>query len=343
LTIEVKAKRSVATHRFHFGTRSAPFKTEPTLIDNNPEITMQAQPQSNLAARTTAKLSSTPLASTPQTPPPSSPTRSLADSTGLAHDAGNLLAALALYCDLLNVAGVLRPEHRHYATELRLISDRSSSLIQRLLAPPVAFTPNPSQRGTEEPDSLPPALLRRRSTRASDELPATPNHAAMLRSLAPVLERIAAGAAHVTVVTPVSIPSLDFPSEIIERITVNLVRNAAEAMRLQQASAPPSALPSSEEIHVTLCVVDGFLQLTVADNGPGMPPPIAAAYLQPLPLPLGATRGLGHRIVHELVNASAGKLSIRVHPGQGTTFCLKWPISPRLSADPAASPSPTDG
>jgi signal transduction histidine kinase len=165
----------------------------------------------------------------------------------------------------------------------------------------------------------------------------------MLRNLAPVLDRIAAGAAHVTVVTPVSIPSLDFSSEVIERITVNLVRNAAEAMRLQQAIAPPSTLPSSEEIHVTLCVVDGFLQLTVADNGPGMPPPIAAAYLQPLPLPLGATRGLGHRIVHELVDASAGKLSIRVHPGQGTTFCLKWPISPPLSAGPTASPSPTEG
>jgi signal transduction histidine kinase len=304
---------------------------------------MQAQPQSNLAARTTATLPSTPLASAPSTPPASARPPALADSTGLAHDAGNLLAALGLYCDLLNVAGVLRPEHQHYATELRLISDRSSNLIQRLLAAPVAFAPNPADPDGAALPSLPPALLRRRNTRASDELPATPNHAAMLRSLAPVLDRIAAGAAHVSVVTPVSIPSLDFPSEIIERITVNLVRNAAEAMRLQQASAPPSTLPSSEEIHVTLCVVDGFLQLTVADNGPGMPPAIAAAYLQPLPLPLGATRGLGHRIVHELVNASAGKLSIRVHPGHGTTFCLKWPISPRLSADPTASPSPTEG
>jgi signal transduction histidine kinase len=298
----------------------------------NPEITMQAQPQSILAARTTATL--------PSTPPAPTRTTSLAESTGLAHDAGNLLAALGLYCDLLNVAGVLRPEHQHYATELRLISDRSSDLIQRLLAGPAPPPPEPAQPGTAAQLSLPPELLHRRNTRASDALPAAPNHAAMLRNLAPVLERIAAGAAHVTVVTPVSIPSLDFPSEVIERITVNLVRNAAEAMRIQQASAPPSTLPSSEEIHVTLCVDDGCLQLTVADNGPGMPPPIAAAYLQPLPLPLGATRGLGHRIVHELVNASAGKLSIRVHPGLGTTFCLKWPISTQPAADSTSlSPS----
>jgi signal transduction histidine kinase len=155
----------------------------------------------------------------------------------------------------------------------------------------------------------------------------------MLLSLGPVLERIAAGAANVTVTCPASLPPLDFPSEIIERITVNLVRNAAEAIRLQQASAPPSTLPPSGEICVTLAVVAGRAQLTVEDNGPGMPPAIAAAYLQPLPLPLGASRGFGHRIIHELATASDGQLSIRVRPGHGTAFCLKWPIPTHTPAE----------
>jgi signal transduction histidine kinase len=316
---------------------------------------MQAQPQSNLAARTTSTLPSTPSPSPPpasaDATPPASPdatppaavrTPSLADSTGLAHDAGNLLAALALYSDLLHVAGVLRPEHQHYATELRLISNRSSQLIQRLLSAPAATAPDPAQSGSEAPLSLPPKLLGRRNARASDVVPATPNHAAMLRSLAPVLERIAAGAAHITVTSPASLPPLDFPSEIIERITVNLVRNAAEAIRRQQASAPPSTLPpsgkipASGKIQVTLAEVAGHAQLTVEDNGPGMPPAIAAAYLQPLPLPLGAIHGLGHRIVHELVNVSAGKLSIQVRPGKGTVFCLQWPLTPQPPAHPTS-------
>jgi hypothetical protein len=242
---------------------------------------MQAQPQSNLAARTTSQLpSQLPSSSSPA----STQTPSLAGTTGLAHDAGNLLAALGLYSDLLSVSGVLRPEHQHYATELRLISDRSSELIQRLLAAPIATTSDPAQPdGTTAPLSLPPALLRRRNARATDVIPPTPNHAAMLLSLGPVLERIAAGAASVTVTCLASLPPLDFPSEIIERITVNLVRNAAEAIRLQQASAPPSTLPPSGEIYVALAVVAGRAQLTVEDNGPGMPPAIAAAYLQPLP------------------------------------------------------------
>jgi signal transduction histidine kinase len=156
----------------------------------------------------------------------------------------------------------------------------------------------------------------------------------MLRSLAPVLQRIAAGAAKVSVTCPALLPPLDFPAEIIERITVNLVRNAAEAIRSQQSSTYAEAFPRCGEIRVALTVVASRLQLTVEDNGPGMPPAIAAAFLQPTPLPYGASRGLGHRIIHELATTSAGQLSIRVLPGKGTVFCLKWPIPNTELLDP---------
>src|ERR1700712_3222287 len=79
---------------------------------------MQAQPLSNPAARN-LNTSGSPI--------------SIAEGPGLAHDAGNLLGALGLYCDLLDLPGVLRPEHLHYARELRLLSQRSGALINRLL------------------------------------------------------------------------------------------------------------------------------------------------------------------------------------------------------------------
>lgn len=270
---------------------------------------MQAQPQSTLAARI---FSAPPTAAPPPLPNPSRSTPllpaprstpSLANNIGLAHDAGNLLSALGLYSDLLSVPGVLRPEHQHYATELRLISDRSSKLIQHLLT----NTPQPADT-------------------SSDATQPTSNHATTLHNLAPVLERIAAGAATVSVAYPDTLPALDFPADIIERITVNLVRNAAEAIRLHRAIQPPSISLPPGEIYVNLAVIAGRVQLTVQDNGPGMPPAIAAAYLQPSPLPQGATRGLGHRIIHELATSSEGQLSIRVRPGFGTTFCVKWTI-----------------
>ena len=51
----------------------------------------------------------------------------------LAHDAGNLLGALSLYSDLLAMPGVLHEEHREYAAELRMLSDRSWAMIDRLV------------------------------------------------------------------------------------------------------------------------------------------------------------------------------------------------------------------
>ena len=52
---------------------------------------------------------------------------------GLLHDARNLMGAIRLYCDLLSMHDVLKPEHRHYAEELRLLGTRSGALIQRLM------------------------------------------------------------------------------------------------------------------------------------------------------------------------------------------------------------------
>jgi signal transduction histidine kinase len=286
---------------------------------------MQAQHQSTPAAR----IPSTAPPSAPATP--SSPaTVSVANSIGLAHDAGNLLAALGLYTDLLSLPGVLRPEHQHYATELSLISSRSSELIQRLLSLPLPPAPQSAQAKSTPPS---PAIATLPNTR----------HADNLRSLAPILQRIAASAATVAVTCPATLPPLDFPAEIIERIALNLVRNAAEAIRAQRNAARSSAQPPLGEIRVTLAVVSGRAQLTVADNGPGMTPASAAAFLQPLPLPQGASRGLGHRIVHELAAASAGQLSIRIRPGLGTELCLKWPLSNGVRSTPCPTAGHTAG
>src|SRR5438445_10175863 len=57
----------------------------------------------------------------------------VAEGAGLAHDAGNLLGALSVYSDLLAMPGVLHEEHRDYAAELRMLSDRSWAMINRLV------------------------------------------------------------------------------------------------------------------------------------------------------------------------------------------------------------------
>jgi signal transduction histidine kinase len=298
---------------------------------------MQAHPLSSTAARiTSTSFPASSVKSIPASIPapsciripltdPSAPlpatTPTVVDAIGLAHDAGNLLAALGLYCDLLSAPGVLRPEHKHYATELSLISNRSSTLIRRLLTGSLETVLHAPQPEVSNLLSLP--------------------HAAVLRNLAPILQRIAAGAAKISVTCPTSLPPLDFPPEIIERIAVNLVRNAAEAIRIQRRNIFPAALPPHGKIHVSLAVAGPELQLTVEDNGPGMPPAVVAAFLHPSPLPQGAHHGIGHRIIHQLAAISAGGIAIRVLPGSGTIFSLKWPIQTTRLSEPRTMNVPT--
>lgn len=250
--------------------------------------------------------------------PNPNPLPPIATTSGLAHDAANLLVALGLYCDMLAVPGVLRPQHAHYAEELRHLADRSSSLVRGLI--------DRMPSASEPKSSLPVPLV---------------DPAAILRSFTPLLAAIAAPAAAVSVTMPPSLPGVRFPAEALERILVNLVRNAAQAIERSQArSHLRSQALAPGAIQIVLASSAKGLHLTVEDNGPGMPMLDAAAFLAPSPLLPGARHGLGHLIISELVTATKGTLTVRVRPGRGTRFVILWPVCTGTSGNPA-SPSST--
>jgi nitrogen-specific signal transduction histidine kinase len=229
---------------------------------------------------------------------------SIAEGPGLAHDAGNLLQALTLYCDLLGLPGVLRPEHLHYARELSLLSQRSGLLIHRLLL--------------GEEDTLAPTACRS---------PPLQSAAAVVRAFGPLLRILAAPDATVSLIVAPNLPPLPFASEVLERLLVNLTRNAAVALRFH-TSTDASGTPCAGRIRISVSGDETRLRLTVADNGPGMAPKIAASFLKPTPLPSGAVNGLGHRVIADLLQSTGGKLSIKVQPGRGTSLQIEWPIAP---------------
>jgi signal transduction histidine kinase len=250
---------------------------------------MQAHPLSNTAAQLRPPLS-TAVGSF----------AGIAESVGLAHDAGNLLGALSLYSDLLRAPGVLRPEHQHYATELRTLSERSSVLLHRMFS---------CANRHNDPD--------RDERRAA--VPVCSDSELSLRSLEPLLRRLAEPFAALTFNVENLPPSLPFPVEVLERILLNLVSNSAEALR--------RCSPSSGRIHIDLAACAGLLQLTVSDNGPGMNPLLAARFLRPEPASDDLAPGLGHRILHELVQGTGATLELRVRPGRGCTFVFTWELS----------------
>jgi signal transduction histidine kinase len=215
----------------------------------------------------------------------------MAEDAGLAHDVGNLLGALRLYSDLLALPGVLREEHRTYAAELRLLSERSGAMVDRLV--------HHARDRRPEWDDAGGTLL--------------PEVVEQCRGL---LGKVAGRAVEVSysdgAFEPVSVPV-----ESVERILTNLVKNAAEAS------------PRMGTIAVSVeAVVGGDARrrvvLTVRDRGRGMD---AAAVRRLMQADGGVTasgRGLGFRVVRELVAMSGGCLNIESLVGVGTSVSAEW-------------------
>ncbi|WP_165420016.1 sensor histidine kinase [Edaphobacter modestus] len=214
----------------------------------------------------------------------------VAEGVGLAHDAGNILGALSLYAELLSGPGVLSDEYRPYAEEIRLLAERSNILIERL------------------------AGYTRQSTNNSESavLPQVVNN---YRGL---LSRIIRRPVHVTVGPNASHP-IPVSSETIERILVNLVKNAA------------AVTPMAGMISVT---IEGSIDrdeygrrrvvMTVRDDGPGMSKS-ALDRLRGLAWHSKThRRGLGLRIVRELAVKSGGCVEVDSHPGCGTRVSVTW-------------------
>ena len=163
---------------------------------------------------------------------------------GLLHDARNLMGAIGLYCDLLSMPGVLQPEHRLYAEELRLLGARSGALIQHLmeqrLSTSIACDGSLVETGTGaawEAGVVRSLALAKVRAAGSEPVEST-IHAPGSVSLRAILERslgLLSGVAEgrVIEVSYGDAASVQVPvsEEAVERILVNLVSNSAAAMR----------------------------------------------------------------------------------------------------------------
>jgi signal transduction histidine kinase len=162
-------------------------------------------------------------------------------SERLLHDARNLMGALGLYCDLLSMPDVLKPEHRHYAEDVRLLGERSTAMIQRLMEH--IPQPLPGQDGEifcQLPSSEPPDGCQHEARNGKQSWvfgrKMEPGSAAgvSLRSVverrAGLISRVAGGQAiQISYGAAASVP-IRLEEEAAERILVNLVRNAAAAL-----------------------------------------------------------------------------------------------------------------
>jgi signal transduction histidine kinase len=121
-----------------------------------------------------------------------------------------------------------------------------------------------------------------------------------------------------------SLPLLNF-----DIVVQNLIQNALDAM----PDGGSLAITTSAVIHQKLAT--GYFQLTVKDNGAGIPPEIRKRIFElnfTTKGTRGAGRGLGLWWVRKFVRSAKGDISIRSTPGSGTEVTVKIPVEPAAGA-----------
>ena len=109
----------------------------------------------------------------------------------------------------------------------------------------------------------------------------------------------------------------------LQQIMLNLVRNAQEALdgrggRIELALTRERSSPRG--------AVRELAVLTVADNGPGIPPKIQSRLFDPFFTTKAAGTGLGLSIVARLVENLGGRINFQSNPRLGTRFAVRLPI-----------------
>ncbi|HTX77152.1 MAG TPA: sensor histidine kinase [Terracidiphilus sp.] len=250
----------------------------------------------------------------------------------VAHDARNMVTALELYSDLLSEPGVLTPDFLHYANELKLVASASRRLVEKLMV--LDGRAANEEDEPEAPAWLHPVPASQAAPLLAQRLPGDPidNLAREVEANRDLLDAIAGMSIPVTVKTEGGAQPVRLTAEDLTRVLVNLVKNAAEAMRgagrIEIALREGKAGNGAPE-----------LVLTVDDSGPGIREGLLDRVFEPgFTTHAGgeaeagwpaAHRGLGLSITRSIVDAAGGRVHARNRSEGGARIVIELPAYPR--------------
>jgi two-component system sensor histidine kinase KdpD len=130
---------------------------------------------------------------------------------------------------------------------------------------------------------------------------------------------------------PADLPLLSFDALLIERVFVNLLENASKYT------------PAGSTVTLSAEVADDRVNVSVSDNGPGLPKGREEAVFQKFARGERESAtpgvGLGLAICRAIVEAHQGKIVGANRPGGGAVFTFTLP----LGTPPAPAPESADG
>jgi CheY-like chemotaxis protein len=193
---------------------------------------------------------------------------------------------------------------------------------------------------TQRASALTHRLLAFSRRQALDPKPTSVN--ALVMSMTDLIERAAGPAIAVrTRLSAALWTTLCDPNQL-ESALLNLANNARDAMPegglLVIETENITLTPSQARRHGDLRAGE-YVQVSVRDNGAGMPPDVVARAFDPFftTKPMGQGTGLGLSMVYGFAHQSGGNVRIESRPGQGTEVRLLLPRH-LVETPPAASP-----
>ena len=146
-----------------------------------------------------------------------------------------------------------------------------------------------------------------------------------------------------------TIPKVNIVPQDMGRVVLNLINNAFFAVgergkeeaishKVEAISSEEKGIPSglqltpySPTVTVSTKNLGNKIEITVSDNGTGIPSEIKEKIFQPFftTKPTGQGTGLGLSLAYDIVTkVHGGKLTVESEQGKGTTFKIEIPMSP---------------
>jgi signal transduction histidine kinase len=110
------------------------------------------------------------------------------------------------------------------------------------------------------------------------------------------------------------IPPVNFDAELMERVILNLIINAA------QASPPGGA------VTVKTRLLENAAEIAVIDRGSGIDPKNLESIFNPFFTTKSSGTGLGLAICSKIVDEHGGQITVESTPGEGSVFHVLLPL-----------------
>lgn len=122
-----------------------------------------------------------------------------------------------------------------------------------------------------------------------------------------------------------SLPKVAVIPQDMGRVFLNLINNAFYAVNEKKKSSPDL----KPLVEVSTKNLGKSIQVTISDNGGGVPEHIKSKIFQPFftTKPTGEGTGLGLSLSYDIVKAHGGELMVESEDGEGTVFSIQLPVN----------------